>query len=347
MAGLMLSLKVECLFILLKIDAYLAKLKCVCAKLIKRSLQMQKNTCALTIILSLVFISGCSTSGVKLEKREPASSDIKAPIVKQLKLEKSVFSPGESLTLLMKAEDDISGVSEDCCSAVWVNPSGNVFRHSDGVNGQISSLGNGTYRVSNLPINPYVNANSGLYKLERFSFYDKAGNRAELSLSTQDADFYSDQNGNLTNIKTLSFSIKQNQQADNQAPKILSLKTEKDVFSPGESLAFKMNATDNISGVANGCCVAVWISPSGNIFKHSDGVNGQIKALGGNEFAVSNFPINEYVDTGVSEYTVSGFSIYDKAGNRSELRLNKPTDSFYTDQDGKQTNVAVIKFGIK
>ena len=106
--------------------------------------------------------------------------DYLPPSVFSLKLTKEVFSPGEDLSFELVAQDDVSGIDIGCCAAVFLRerPRHNVFRHSDGVNGHIERIEGDTYRVSQFPINNFAQA--GLYTIERFSFYDGAGNRTQL-----------------------------------------------------------------------------------------------------------------------------------------------------------------------
>jgi len=284
---------------------------------------------------------------VTFEIAKNQNADSTPATITKLALSKKIYQPGESLVLQMEASDGVSGISEGCCSAVWVDPSSNVFKHSDGVNGQVSRDQRGAFIIDHFPINSNVTGGSR-HKIVGFSFNDKAGNRTELRLKNPTDTTYTDQTGKKTAIPVLSFGIAKNQNADNSAPQILSLSPDKNTYYAGDDLSITFTGIDTGSGISEGCCVAVWLDPAGNVFRHSDGVNGSISKLGGDTYRVTRLPINPELDSSqTKDYTLSGFSIYDKAGNRGELRLAKKSDQFYTDQDGKLTQVRVVKIRIE
>lgn len=275
-----------------------------------------------------------------------ADEDSSPPVIKSLELSKVVYSSGEDLVIYFEASDDSSGINIGCCSGVALIPEGNVFRHSDRVNGRVSLVEDDRYQVRNLPINEYVDTKiAGKYKITSFDVSDIAGNRAELFLKNVDDEYYTDQNGIETEIQVLIFKISHNEQGDSSAPTISSLRLSRLNYRAAEELAIEFDGSDDVSGIAEGCCVSVYILPSENVFRHSDAVNGRVKSEGDGHYSVTNLPINPNVK-GNSLHTITHFSISDIAGNDATLRVGDSDPRFYTDQSGNLTDIEVLIFRI-
>lgn len=111
----------------------------------------------------------------------------------------------------MEGSDDISGIDEGCCAGVWLNTdmesgflnSSSTFLDYVGVNGRVQSIDGNRYQVFNFPTNGSARTALESSYVVRFSVYDKAGNQQTLHRENEFDSYYTDSDGNLTDIPVI------------------------------------------------------------------------------------------------------------------------------------------------
>ena len=142
----------------------------------------------------------CSDTGTLLEEPSVSEPDSNAPVITTMRASKDVYSPGEHLSIVMKASDNISGIShmvvrelvnEDDESAIGSTNSPDFFTLPDGL------LCNQRTVLSKY-------AKDGVYKALDIDLYDHAGNGAEY-IANLNTGFYEG-----TNIKIIQIEYSRN-----------------------------------------------------------------------------------------------------------------------------------------
>jgi hypothetical protein len=209
----------------------------------------------------------------------------------------------------------------------------NAFPNADALNRTIEHAGEDRYRVTDLQINPWVEPRDGGYTIEEFYVFDDTGYRAALQAPFEGCCYYN-QHGSETDIPVIRFSVRPNPQADFTRPRIHALSATKESYLPGEKLMFRVEASDDRSGVktgAGGGGALYGVTVDGAILggrSHSD----RLQELSPGVFATAG---NVKLDPACSEdrFPIWSFLVSDRAGNWGGLIQLSPEDEFYADSN--------------
>ncbi len=270
------------------------------------------------------------------------------PVLTALKVSKPIFAPGEDLALNFRVARHGASVPNGCCVSVGLSPDGiQVFKASDGVNGLITAVGGGRFTVTHLPISYFVNSTDNLFTLMQFQFMDVSGQSVSLSADSPTDSFYKDQNEQITTIPLVTFTIQVNPNADVTPPSLSALSADQAIYHPGDVFRLNITATDARSGVEEGCCSAIGISPSTDaLFRDSNAYNGHVVSRGSPQYQITNFQIRTDVDPTVQNYALTSLSLSDRAGNMLTLTQANPEDATYSDQNGTVTSLGIVRFQV-
>jgi hypothetical protein len=157
-----------------------------------------------------------------------SGGDIKAPKVEDIEVTPKLVGVGDILNIKVNVEDDLSGVRN--VSVSFKNPSGSRTQHVMLKCDYSSNMWIGKYKVS-----PWDE--DGVYREFFINVTDNAGNQAygwNLSDSFKDK---------------MIFTIENKVGGDINPPKILNAEVTPKLVNVGESISFKVEASDDISGV--------------------------------------------------------------------------------------------------
>jgi hypothetical protein len=160
--------------------------------------------------------------------------------------------------------------------------------------------------------------------------------------------------GNMSEPETLLISVKSNQPTDTVGPKIITIKTDRATYKPGEKGSVLIQATDDLSGVSGQAaylirnfCRASMITQNlaeddANMKDRILICDGSLKKLDNDWYALA-FQLPEQVPSG--KYFLPDISLADNVGNRTFLTSakNETSAGNYKDlYNERETNIQVL-----
>ncbi|MBD7963135.1 Ig-like domain-containing protein [Fictibacillus norfolkensis] len=237
---------------------------------------------------------------------KPPKEDIKAPVLKEIKITNtSVVKVNESATIVADVTDDLSGVST--VSVSFLKPSGktqNVYLYFN----QVSQRFEGKVAID-------THEELGKWKLRYVHMYDNEYN----SSTIYDSTLYGTNNLEKRDFSSCVFEVI-GTIPDLIAPVFKDLSIEVEQISKTEAIVkYTAEITDNLSGISS--VYANFSKPSGKSFS----INFT-KALN-NKF-VGTVKIDKYDELGT--WKLTSFTIYDNKGNSRYVReKNSGTNEGY------------------
>lgn len=128
--------------------------------------------------------------------------DIVPPIIKAIRLKKSVYHPGENLVFDVAAKDDNSGVRTYCCGSLMT-----TFQQAvQGLNGSLRPVRPDAYELGGFPI-LRVPPPTLPVQVTFISISDNAANFGGLRLLDGERHYRSEPDGRPTPIEAMAFTI--------------------------------------------------------------------------------------------------------------------------------------------
>ena len=245
----------------------------------------------MTLSVPLVaFAEGEPTDPNTANLIQPCIADDKAPVLKSITLSSETVNAGDTLTITVDAEDDLSGVQ--VCQVSFVNKKTKRFLTESGMITDNKTL--------TLEISEYEP--SGTYEIDSVFLTDNAGNRVwyekdsggEFVDNTQSKPLPFD----------LSFTIINNNKSDIEAPILKSITLSSETVNAGDTLTITVDAEDDLSGVQ--VCQVSFVNKKTKRFLTESGMITDNKTL--------TLEISEYEPSGT--YEIDSVFLTDNAGNR-------------------------------
>ena len=206
----------------------------------------KKQTLAVLLAAAMVLSMPVGTYAEELDGEEnsaslvePYAEDSEAPNLKGLSVSSDTVKAGEKLTVTITATDDLSGINS--CQATFVNK-----ENKRRLTAMSYSRENPTTLI--LEVSEYEPG--GKYELEDVLLSDKAGNDVWY-VEDYSGDFADNTIWEKLEIEE-SFTVVNEKDSDEEAPKLTGLEVSKDTVKAGEKLTVTITATDNFSGI-NSC----------------------------------------------------------------------------------------------
>lgn len=186
--------------------------------------------------------------------------DGEAPILKSISIDKTIVAPGETVTLTVAAEDDVSGLR--CIWLYFMNYETGVVKGYDYWFDEPLELYELTFALSEFEA-------SGTWCLSQLELWDKAGNRRYYY---PNSDEYEGVEHHLPN--EISFTVSENADGDNTAPILKAVSFDKTTVSAGETINLIVDAEDDRSGISG---IIIWYfnEEYGREFRQYYGVEDQ------------------------------------------------------------------------
>ena len=186
----------------------------------------------MTLSVPLVaFAEGEPTDPNTANLIQPCIADDKAPVLKSITLSSETVNAGDTLTITVDAEDDLSGIKE--CYVSFENKNTKKSLH-------VSHFMAGSKELT-LEIPKYEP--NGKYDLTVVCLEDNTGNVVWYAKDT---------NMNLE-VKPLpfdlSFTVTNSSKADTKAPELTGIQLDKEIVNAGDTLTITVDAEDDLSGI--------------------------------------------------------------------------------------------------
>ncbi|MFC0187309.1 Ig-like domain-containing protein [Fictibacillus aquaticus] len=153
--------------------------------------------------------------------------DNEAPVVTKAEFEKSSIQAGESNTVYVTVEDNLSGV--DYGQVTLKSPTGKFYENTYSMNQMEDGRWSGTFDV-----NAY--SEPGVWKVSSISFTDRAGNHSYEDFERDYPDY-------------IGTFIVENSNYDDVAPELLNVEFEQASSEAGSQNYVYVTADDNLSGI--------------------------------------------------------------------------------------------------